>query len=231
MYRTEMYRAEMYRADSAAAAGYVRCTVCGQVHKQLNPRARCQLCGASLAARQPRSAQRSLAYLLTAIICYLPAMLLPIMYTTQLGSTTGSTIVGGAVTLWQMGSMGIAVVIFVASVMVPILKMLALSWLNLLVIRGRPVRREQAMRVFHITELVGKWSMVDVFVVAVLVALVQIEPLMQIRPGSAALYFAGVVVLTMLSARAFDHRLIWDLEPRQRSGDTAEQFAAQVEHG
>ena len=134
------------------------------------------------------------------------------METEQLGRVSASTITGGVVLLWHHGSYPIAIVIFIASVVVPLLKMLSIGSLCVFVHFPQQLTSKQLGRLFDMTELVGKWSMVDVFVVALLVALVQVGGILSIRPGPAALAFAGVVSFTMLAAHAFDSRFIWDLE-------------------
>ena len=131
------------------------------------------------------------------------------MYTTFLGHTTESTIFGGVVTLWEHGSYPIALVIFVASVLVPIGKIIILGWLCVSVHRQSELALSQKVRLYRITEFVGRWSMVDVFVVAILVALIQLGNIMTILPGAAALAFAAMVGTTMLAAIVFDPRQIW----------------------
>lgn len=197
-----------YPAGTAAAAGLRSCHICLTLADHHQPH--CELCGAALALRRPHSLQASTALLVTACVLYFPANILPIMQTTQLGREVDNTIVSGVITLWEHGSFLIAGIIFVASVVVPVLKIMALGWLNWLTYRHRFIRHDQAKRIYEVTELVGKWSMVDVFVVALLVALIQLGNLMAIKPGSAALAFAGVVIFSMLSARVFDARLLWD---------------------
>ena len=153
--------------------------------------------------------QKTWAWLLTSVLLYLPANFLPIMYTTKWGNPKGSTIIGGVITLWHHGSYPIATIIFVASVLVPVGKILILVWLCLSVqLRWRGAL-EQKTQFYRITELVGRWSMVDVFVVGILVALIQLGKLLSILPGPAALAFAGMVFTTMLAAGSFDPRLLW----------------------
>ena len=132
------------------------------------------------------------------------------MYTEQLGSTEASTILGGVVLLIELGSLPIAMVIFVFSVMVPSAKIMAIFYLVWTVERHSPLGPRQRSLMYRVTELIGKWSMVDGFVVAILVALVHLSGLLVIRPGIAALSFAGVVIVTMVAAESFDCRLIWD---------------------
>ena len=147
---------------------------------------------------------------MAATLLYVPANVYPIMITTSLGHTEPSTIIGGVITLWQHGSYPIAAVIFIASILVPVSKLIAMAWLCLKVPRDGDLKSVSRTRLYRVTEFIGRWSMVDVFVVAILVALIRAGNLMSIAPGPAALAFGAVVVLTMLAAMAFDPRLIWD---------------------
>lgn len=151
-----------------------------------------------------------MAFLIAATVLYIPANVFPIMTTEQFGRSVDSTIIGGVILLWKMGSYPVALVIFIASVLVPIGKILAIAMLSWTVTREQSTSQHQRTILYRITELIGKWSMVDVFVVAILVALIQITGVIVIRPGGAALAFAGMVILTMFSATNFDPRLIWD---------------------
>ena len=193
---------------TAAAEGLAVCHVClkladGRLH-------RCPVCREALHFRKPSSLERTMALVLTASLLYIPANVLPIMTTDQLGRATDNTILGGVVLLIHHGSYPIAAVIFIASVMVPLGKLLALIWLCWSVARRHPTSHKERTRLYRLTELVGKWSMTDVFVVAILVALIQLGGLLQIRAGPAAIAFGGVVIVTMLAAESFDPRLIWD---------------------
>ena len=170
----------------------------------------CPRCGEDLHLRKSNSLQRTLALLVTASILYIPANILPIMVTDQFGTSTDSTILGGVVLLIDMGSIPIAAVIFIASVMVPMGKLIALYYLCWSVGAGRPASPRQRTIMYRGAELIGKWSMVDVFVVAILVALVHLTGLLVILPGAAAVAFAGVVMVTMVAAESFDPRIIWD---------------------
>jgi len=212
-----------YSIGSAAAQGLQCCHQCGLL--AASPQSHCLRCHTRLQLRKPHSLQRTWAFLITAILLYIPANIQPIMKTRLLGQEELSTIIGGVVLLWEMGSYPIALVIFIASVIVPLGKMLALVWLCLSVSGNHRRWPRQRTLTYRITELVGRWSMVDVFVVAVLVALIQLGELMSIYPGGAALAFAGVVIFTMLAANCFDPRLIWDKLPpdstREHSDDTA----------
>jgi len=197
-----------FPAGTAAAEGLATCHVCFKVAPESLHR--CPRCRAALHLRKPDSLQRTVALMATASLLYIPANVLPIMTTDQLGRATDSTILGGVVLLLHHGDFPIAAVIFIASVLVPLSKLLALSWLCWSVARRQPTSRHQRARLYWATELVGKWSMTDVFVVAILVALINLGGLLVITPGAAALAFGGVVVVTMLAAHAFDPRLIWD---------------------
>lgn len=194
--------------STAASRGLACCHVCFKVAPEALHR--CPRCGAALHLRKPASVQRTLALVFTAIVLYIPANVLPIMTTAQLGSVTHSTILGGVIILMHHGDLPIALVIFVASVLVPISKLLALIWLCWSVTYGDATSPHERARLYRMTELVGKWSMTDVFVVAILVALVQFGGLLLIKPGAAAIAFGLVVVTTMLAAESFDPRLIWD---------------------
>jgi len=196
-----------YPARSAAARGLASCHACAKVAPL--SQGHCRRCGAALHLRKPRSLQRTLALTIAAACLYLPANLLPIMTVDSL--TTGaeeSTIMGGVIVFWKTGAYPVAAIIFIASVVIPILKILAICSLCLAARNNRhPIA---ATKLYRITELVGRWSMVDVFVVAIMVSVVQLGSLMSIRPGPAALAFASVVILTMLAAHSFDPRLLWD---------------------
>jgi paraquat-inducible protein A len=134
------------------------------------------------------------------------------MYTESLGKVTPSTIMGGVIVLIKLKSIPIAAVIFVASVCVPLGKLIMMYYLCWTVGTGRLGSERQRTVLYRVTELIGKWSMIDVFVVAVLVALIQLKGLIVFEPGAAALSFAGVVIVTMFAAEGFDPRIIWDLE-------------------
>ena len=197
-----------YPPGTAAAAGLACCHVCSKLSPaELHE---CPLCGAALHLRMGNSLQRTMALVFTAIVLYIPANVLPIMTTTQLGTPEDSTILGGVVLLIHHEAYPIAAVIFIASVMVPSGKLIAICWLCWSVARGHDRSYEQRTKLYRATEFVGKWSMTDVFVVAILVALIQLGGLLQINAGPAAIAFGGVVIVTMLAAESFDPRLIWD---------------------
>ena len=194
--------------ESAAAHGIAVCHTC----LKLSPASahKCSCCGAPVHLRQTDSLHRTVALVVTASILYIPANVLPIMTTDQLGQAIDSTILGGVVLLWHHGSYPVAAVIFIASVVVPLGKLLALILLCWSVGRGQQQSVRERTIAYRVTEFVGRWSMIDVFVVAILVSLIQLGGLLSIRPGNAALSFCGVVIVTMLAAESFDPRLMWD---------------------
>ncbi len=166
-----------------------------------------------------RSIQTTWALLLTSILLYIPANILPIMHTSVLGSDDPSTILGGVILLWEMDSYPIAIIIFIASVFIPVAKIVILCWLNYSVQRKQQHANSERIFWYRITEFVGRWSMIDVFVVAVLVSLIQLGNIMNALPGHAALAFCGVVIFTMLAAMSFDSRLIWYETEKLKGGE------------
>lgn len=208
-------------AISAASLGLANCHECGLLSRlgvgHRHAAARCPRCGAGLHLRRPDSVARAWALLIAAIIFYVPANVLPILETTTLGQTKGDTIIGGVIYFIRGGDWPLALVIFTASVIVPVAKIAALAYLLLSVQRGSARRAAERTRLYRIVEIIGPWSMVDVYVVTILVALVHMQSLANVEPGPAALYFCAVVVITMFAAMAFDPRLIWDVG-RQSDG-------------
>jgi len=170
----------------------------------------CGRCDTSGHARRKNSLQWTMALLITSIFLYIPANLLPIMITQVLGTPMPSTIMAGVVLLWSEGSYPVAMVILIASIMVPTLKMIAIGWLCWDANSNKEIDRERLHVIYEVVEFVGRWSMIDVFVIAVLSALVRMGQLMSIYPDIGALLFASVVILTMFAAMTFDPRLIWD---------------------
>lgn len=191
---------------------FISCEGCDAlISKSLIPSHKeCPRCGDKLHLRIPNSLEKSLALLLAGIILYIPANLLPIMTTTQLGKQSSDTIMSGVIHLVHLGSWPIAAVVFIASIVVPITKIFAMGYLLYSAHYGNRNRIKKHTSMYRIVEFVGRWSMVDVFVVCILVAMVQFGVLANIEPREATLAFASVVVLTMLSAEIFDQRLLWD---------------------
>ena len=158
----------------------------------------------------PHSIQYSWALLISAAICYIPANLLPVMRTTTLTGSDADTIMSGVIFLYTSGSWPLALIVLIASVMIPLGKLIALAYLLISVQRGsRKITRDRT-RLYRIVEIIGRWSMLDVFVATFTVALVQLQPLMSVAPGAGVAFFMSVVVLTMLAVQSFDPRLIWD---------------------
>lgn len=187
------------------------CHVC----HQLCEGSKCSRCHSSTYMRNPNSIQKATAWLITSIACYIPANVFPIMYTTSLGDESPSTLIGGVIVLWQSGSYPIAMIIFLASVVVPLAKALVLSFLCFVVSKPASEQSKVYTRVYQLTEFIGKWSMIDVFVVAILVALVQLGNLMSVTPGIGTLFFTAMVLCQMMAAHAFDPRLLWDSPNKQ----------------
>lgn len=192
----------------AADNGLAGCHTCGRVAPI--SMGSCPRCGSALHLRKARSVQNTIALMVAAIALYIPSHLLPIMTVVELGDVTHNTIIGGMMRFWDTGAYPIAIVIFAASILIPLLKIVALSWLCAAA-SGR-VHPSPTMlgRIYWFTELLGRWSMVDIFVVGILVSLVQLGNYMTITPGPGALAFAGVVMLTMFAAMSFEPRLLWD---------------------
>lgn len=201
---------------SAADRHLARCHVCEQLTNIQEHRA-CSRCGSPLTLRQHDSLERSWALLIAAYFLYLPANLLPIMETRSLFGTQSDTLLSGIAYLWHSGAWVLALVVFTASVAVPLLKLFSLTYLLIGVHRHARLSRKARTRLYHTLESIGRWSMLDVYVVAILVALVQMNALAEITPGPGVLAFAGVVICSMLATMAFDPRLIWDAASHPKS--------------
>jgi len=170
----------------------------------------CPRCGCELHQRKPNSVVRTWALVITAMVFYIPANVLPMTITSALGSTQADTIMSGVIYFMHHGSWEIALVIFTASIFVPFMKFIILIYL-LLTVQFKSIKRpSDRTRLYRLTEAVGRWSMVDIYVVTILIALVKLGVLANIEAGPAAIYFASVVVITMIAAESFDPRLIWD---------------------
>jgi paraquat-inducible protein A len=200
------------QAVSAVRRGLLACHVCQLVSLAVAGAddGCCRRCGAKLHVRKPDSIARTWALLLAAMILYIPANLLPVTETSTLVGEQADTILSGVVFLWTSGSWPLAVVVFVASIMVPMLKIIALVFLLLSVQLHSTWQPAQRTRLYRLVELVGRWSMLDIYVITFLVGLVQLRALATIKAGPAAAAFGAVVVLTMCATMSFDPRLIWD---------------------
>ena len=183
--------------------------VCDGQARAAHVRIECSRCGSHVRLRKPEAWSRSCALLLAALVLYIPANTLPVMYTRLLGSAASSTILGGVIEFWRSGSWDIALLIFTASVAVPCTKFVALSVL-LFDSRHRIGSRPGKTRLLRFVESIGYWSMLDVLVVALVTALIQFKAVGTAEPRLGIVFFGAVVVLTMLAAMSFDGRLAWD---------------------
>jgi len=196
--------------------GLLVCSHCRDtVRSRGAERLRCPRCGAPIHVRKPRSVATTTALVVSAAVLYVPANLLPVMQTHTLFSDEDDTIMSGVVSLVTDGSWPLGLLVFVASIVVPMLKLVAMAALLLSIARKSPDHPLQRSRLFRLVEFIGRWSMLDVYAISLLVALVQIRSLAIIHVGAGAICFCAVVVLTMLSAQSFDERLLWD---RQSDG-------------
>jgi len=205
---------------TARERGLLPCGACGLLcapPRRPSPfgACRCPRCGAHLHLRKPHSISRTWAFLIAAYILYIPANLLPIMETKSLFSDQEDTIMSGVVYLWLSGSWPLALVVFSASIVIPLLKLIALTTLTISVQRKSAWQPRQRAALFRLIDLVGRWSMLDIYVLTVLVAVVQMKSFAAVHAGPGAIAFGAVVVLTLFSAESFDPRLIWDYLPSE----------------
>ena len=196
----------------AIDAGILICTECHELNKQEadSDEQACTRCGALVHARRPNSLVRTWALLVTAAILYIPANVLPIMTINSLGKGAPSTIMSGVIDLVHYGMFPIAAVVFIASILVPTFKLVGIGLLLFSIQRRQPLSARQRIWMYRFIEFIGRWSMLDIFVIAILVAVVNFGRLASIEANLGAIAFASVVILTMLAAVSFDPRLIWD---------------------
>jgi paraquat-inducible protein A len=199
-------------ALTAMQQGLQSCESCGLLSRPAHGtnKNHCPRCDEELSFRKPASLQRTWAFLIGAAICYIPANLLPVMTTTTAAGAESDTILQGVVLLWSPTGWPLSLIVLIASIMIPIGKIVALAYLLISVQRGSIENNVQRVRLYGIVEFIGRWSMVDVFVDTFTASLVQLQPLMSVEPSLGLVFFAAVVVLTMLSAESFDPRLVWD---------------------
>ena len=208
---------------TARRAGLQACHTCGLVNpprvsgstagsaaRTSGTAARCRRCGAPLHVRHPDSVTRTWALLIAAALLYIPANLLPIMHTSSIFGSQDNTIMSGIIYFWQDGEWPLACIVFIASILVPMLKLLVLVLLLVSSQLRSQWRPRQRTRLYRLVEKIGRWSMLDIFVITLTVTLVNFQSLAVITPGSGAVAFACVVVLTMMASMTFDPRLIWD---------------------
>jgi paraquat-inducible protein A len=199
-------------AASAMQQGLQSCEACGLLSRPARgaDEGNCPRCAEELSFRKPASLQRTWAFLIAAAICYVPANVLPVLTTTTAAGVDSDTILQGVVLLWSPTGWPLSLIVLFASIMIPSAKILSLAYLLITVQRGSLANNRQRIRLYRTVEIIGRWSMVDVFVDAFTAALVQLPPLMSVAPAPGLFFFAAVVVLTMLAVETFDPRLIWD---------------------
>jgi len=193
-------------------AHVVGCEGCGLTH-QASPDQhglRCRRCGLPLHFRKPDSLNRTWALLIASYVLIIPANLLPVMKSSTLTGTEDDTIMGGVIYLWESGSEVLGAILFIASILIPLSKLFALTYLLISVHRRSRWQPKARTKIYRILEAVGRWSMIDVYVASMLTALVQFGSLMSINVGAGAIAFGAVVVLTMIAAESFDPRLLWE---------------------
>jgi paraquat-inducible protein A len=197
---------------TAMELGLQSCETCGLLSRPETgeDEGRCPRCDEELFFRKPGSIQRTWAFLIAAVICYVPANVLPVLTTVTAAGRDSDTILQGVVLLWSPTGWPLSLIVLFASIMIPSAKILALVYLLVSVQRGSIENNGQRVRLYRVVELIGRWSMVDVFVDTFTAALIQLQPLMSVEAAAGLPFFAAVVVLTMLAAESFDPRLIWD---------------------
>jgi len=199
---------------TARSLGIVACHQCGKLWTKIQLHDRCGHCNAILHARKPDSINRTWALLIAAGIMYLPANLMPVMITRTLLDTHQDTILSGVIFFWVSDEWGLAAIVFIASFLVPLLKLVSLTLLVVMAQKKSRWRQLERAKLYRMVEIIGRWSMLDVFVVSLLVGLVQIQGFAKITAGVGIVAFGAVVVLTMLASLSFDPRLTWDTDNR-----------------
>jgi paraquat-inducible protein A len=197
---------------SAMQHGLQSCETCTLLSRPVPgaEEGRCPRCDEELEFRKAASIQRTWAYVIGAAICYIPANVLPVLTTTTATGADSDTILQGVILLWSPTGWPLSLIVLFASIMIPSAKIVALAYLLITTQRGSIKNNRQRIRLYRTVEFIGRWSMVDVFVDTFTAALIQLQPLMSVEPAPGLLFFAAVVVLTMLAVESFDPRLIWD---------------------
>ena len=203
------------------AQGFASCSDCHQIVKLDSSKQKriavCPRCDSDVYPRNPNMIQETWALVLASILFYIPANLLPMMYVETFAGTESDTIMSGVIYFMHSGAYLIGSVIFIASILVPSIKLFILIYLLISVSKGSALHQKQRNRLYLLTEIIGRWSMVDVYVVGVMVALVHFGGLTQIKAGMGANFFLLVVVVTMVAAMRFDPRLIWDAKEKNET--------------
>jgi len=205
---------------TARENGWAVCRACRSLSDK--PGEKCAVCGSRIHLRRPKSLQWVWAFWIAGVIAYIPGNLLPIMITESIAGDKPATIISGILILFNQGSYLISGVIFFASIFVPVSKFIIIAWLALSIQRGWAISEHRRHFAHEVVEFIGRWSMIDVFVVAALAALIQLGALMSIRPGAGVDAFAISVILTMFSAMSLDPRMIWDRRGDNRRSNNAE---------
>lgn len=205
-------------AASAASQGLLSCHVCGLLSRApvAGHGVQCPRCRTRLERRKPHSLQRTWALIIAALILYIPANTLPILLTDSLLDSRASTIMNGVLLFWDSGSWFIAGLIFFASIVVPLTKLAVLALLLASIHLRLRWSARQRTRLYRLVDAIGRWSMLDIYVVALSVAVVQVRTVAAMHAGTGAVAFGAVAVLTMFAARTFDPRLMWDVAEKQR---------------
>ncbi len=200
------------RGATAMQQELQRCEACGLLSRPApgEEDGKCPRCGGRLEFRKRASTERAWAFLIAAALCYIPANVLPVLTTTTAAGAESDTILQGVVLLWSPTGWPLSLIVLIASILIPSAKICALGYLLITVQRGGVRNNRQRIRLYRTVDFIGRWSMVDVFVDTFTAALVQLQPLMSVEPGPGLVFFAAVVVLTMLAVESFDPRLIWD---------------------
>jgi len=199
---------------TAMQAGLIHCHICEKLVEsesiENKHKASCPRCGAAMHLRLPKSISRTWAFLIASIIMYIPANMLPIMTVQNMGQGDPHTIVGGIIELIHSDMLPIAFLVFVASLMVPLLKMVGISFLLISVQHSWQATPHYRIKLYRIIEFIGRWSMLDIFMISILVAMVNLGAIAKVYANTGATAFAAVVILTMFASLSFDSRLIWD---------------------
>jgi paraquat-inducible protein A len=200
----------MNTLPGALQQGLIRCHDCGVITKRGAASRPCPVCGSALHARIPNSLRRTLAFLLCGYALYVPANMFPIMTVIRFGTGEPHTILGGILALIESDMLPIATLVFIASIVVPLLKLFGLTLLWLCAFYRWQVNARRWTQVYRIIAFVGRWSMLDIFMISILISLVDLGGVASVLAGPAATAFASVVVITLFAAKSFDPRLIWD---------------------
>lgn len=201
---------KLIAGKSAMSQSYKVCQECGYVFKANDDIDLCPRCKSKVAYRRKNCISKSLALLLSALILYLPSNLYPVMYTEFIGSNTGSNIIEGVIEMWQMNSYFVSFVILLASIFIPAFKIISMLFILYATKYSKIVVNKRVSRLYRFVLFIGRWSLIDVYVVIIMSSIVKIGNILNIEPGFAIICFCSVVIITVFSAEVFDERLIWN---------------------